>query len=447
MEEYLNTLLAQIRCRKVKDWIGREIRGHLTEQAQANEAAGMPPQEALEAALKDMGDPVETGIGLDRVHRPRLSVSALLVMALISLLSLAAHALLGHLAPGTVPGLRSALWQTGLGFVVMLAFCLLDYSFLARYAWPLSACYFAVLALSALVCSSANGARAFLSVGPLRVSLIYLTLPGVPLYGALLGRLHGGGKQNVLKAVLLLFPLPLLCLRLPCVSQALLLLLLNALLFSLAVFRNWFSVNKKRLLLTFWSALVLTPLLLLGAGVCFHWFATYQTARLQAFFHPGGSYGDYNYVQNLTRQLLRQSRLFGDSGQSFAGLLPGCDADYILAALAASCGIAAALLICALILFLGSRLIGFSLRPQTRRSGTLIGCGCGLVLVSCTVCNLLELLGLMPLTQTFLPFFSRGGTAMVVCYALTGIGLSVHRWQPLLPPDRENAAGTDPAAS
>ena len=57
MEEYLKTLLEQIRCKKARNVVEEEIRGHLEEQIEEYQMAGMDPKEAEKAAVLDMGDP------------------------------------------------------------------------------------------------------------------------------------------------------------------------------------------------------------------------------------------------------------------------------------------------------------------------------------------------------------------------------------------------------
>lgn len=55
MEEYLKTLLEQIRCKKAHASIYHEIRGHIEEQVADNIAEDMSKDDALKAALNDMG--------------------------------------------------------------------------------------------------------------------------------------------------------------------------------------------------------------------------------------------------------------------------------------------------------------------------------------------------------------------------------------------------------
>ena len=88
MEEYLKTLLEQIRCKKARNVVEEEIRGHLEEQIEEYQMAGMDPKEAEKAAVLDMGDPVQTGISLDGIHRPRISWKLVILIGVISLLSI-----------------------------------------------------------------------------------------------------------------------------------------------------------------------------------------------------------------------------------------------------------------------------------------------------------------------------------------------------------------------
>ena len=88
MEEYLKTLLEQIRCKKARSLIEEELRGHLEEQIEENRMSGMEPEEAEKAAVLDMGDPVQTGISLDGIHRPQISWRLVILVGAVSLLSI-----------------------------------------------------------------------------------------------------------------------------------------------------------------------------------------------------------------------------------------------------------------------------------------------------------------------------------------------------------------------
>ena len=82
--DYIGTVMEQVRCKAVHKALGEELEAHIDDCAEAFAAEGLSPEEAEEKAVLTMGDPVETGIQLDRVHRPKfpwaIAVSALLLL-------------------------------------------------------------------------------------------------------------------------------------------------------------------------------------------------------------------------------------------------------------------------------------------------------------------------------------------------------------------------------
>ena len=85
MDEYLKTLLEQIRCKKARPYVKQEFQDHIEDQIEANMQAGMDREQAEREAVRDMGDPVETGISLDSVHRPQVAWKLLGIIVLISI--------------------------------------------------------------------------------------------------------------------------------------------------------------------------------------------------------------------------------------------------------------------------------------------------------------------------------------------------------------------------
>ena len=72
MEAYLEKLLSQIRCKKARPFISEEIKRHIEDQIAENLTEGMDAKTAEEKAVEDMGDPVQVGISLDKIHKPNL---------------------------------------------------------------------------------------------------------------------------------------------------------------------------------------------------------------------------------------------------------------------------------------------------------------------------------------------------------------------------------------
>ena len=86
IQEYLEKVLAQVRVKKIRPILGRELEDHLLLQTRDYQTQGMEDGQAQQQAIADMGDPVMLGKQLDGVHRPLwdipMLVYALLVVAL-----------------------------------------------------------------------------------------------------------------------------------------------------------------------------------------------------------------------------------------------------------------------------------------------------------------------------------------------------------------------------
>ena len=70
-KEYLETLLAQIQEKRARASVLQEVESHIDDQKQAYLSEGMLEELAEEKAVADMGDPIETGIALNQIHRPK----------------------------------------------------------------------------------------------------------------------------------------------------------------------------------------------------------------------------------------------------------------------------------------------------------------------------------------------------------------------------------------
>ena len=66
----------------------KELKDHIEEQRDDYIAEGMTIQEAEEEAVRQMGDPIEVGVSLDRIHRPKMEWELLIYIFLLSILGL-----------------------------------------------------------------------------------------------------------------------------------------------------------------------------------------------------------------------------------------------------------------------------------------------------------------------------------------------------------------------
>ena len=71
LEEYLDSVCEQIRWKRAREGTVQELRTHLLDQTDAYLELGMDEDAAALESVRQMGDPVETGVLLDRIHRPK----------------------------------------------------------------------------------------------------------------------------------------------------------------------------------------------------------------------------------------------------------------------------------------------------------------------------------------------------------------------------------------
>ena len=72
-KKYIQTVTEQIRCKRALPLVTKELEGHIEDQKSDYMKAGMNAEEAEEAAVLEMGDPVEVGVEMDRIHRPKMA--------------------------------------------------------------------------------------------------------------------------------------------------------------------------------------------------------------------------------------------------------------------------------------------------------------------------------------------------------------------------------------
>lgn len=428
MDEYLNTLLEQIRCKKARPYIRQELQNHIEDQIDANLSAGMNKKDAELEAVRDMGDPVEAGISLDRIHRPQIAWKLLLIISLLSIAGVLLQTAIG-LAFGNTEGYSSGRYITHviIGLAVMCGLYLLDYTLLAKYS-KIIALLLIIMCFSTFYFGNMiNGMRYFSFLGyPIPAWSFMLFY--VPVYGSILYKYRDQGYTGLIRAALWMLMPVILVLRLPSITIAGLLLASMLVMLTIAIHKEWFTVQKPLAISAIWCIYLVIPCALLVVLYYSHRFAPYQMARIQAFV----SGSEENYMQNLLHSFLHSSNLIGSNGINVAENLPEFRADYILTCLTSMYGIIPAILLCCVIAVLITAIFHTAFR-QKNQLGMLMGCGCGMVFLISFLVNVLENVCLFPSSMTFLPFISAGGSHIVVSYGLLGIVLSIYKYKNIYP--------------
>ncbi|KAA8501376.1 hypothetical protein FNY66_08495 [Mediterraneibacter catenae] len=386
-EEYIKTLTDQIRCKMARPEVAREIEDHIEDQTRAFMSEGMNRQEAESAALKDMGNPVDAGVELDKVHRPAMPWG---MIALIIVLSVAGYVFQYILNSRNIEAggdgffvSQRQIWFTVFGILVMIAVCFADYTRIAARARELMIGITVLIVLGGQFFSlNINGSRQWI---------------GIP-----------GGWVVTIPLVLML-----------------------------TVYRRWYRLRRKAVLAGIGAFVVGLPLV----TACYYWFfgADYQRERLLFYLSPavGWDKQPQEVVSNgieYVRAILGNSSLIGrGNGVPDIADMPELS-EYLLAGVAGYYGILAAVLLAGLLLFLLFRFLRISLR-QRNQLGMLMGAGCSAAFLIEVGGYLLNNFGIMYMGN-YCPFLTYGGTGTMVTYVLMGIMLSICRYQNTAPERR-----------
>lgn len=431
MEEYIRKLLEQVRFKEAHKSIEGEMRSHIEDQIGDNMSAGMDREEAEKAAVADMGDPVEVGIAMDRVHRPRIAWSVVVIAVLIGIASSIVHELVvfdasAHDIQNSVVGSHVFYTKVLAGLVLMLLIYLIDYTTIAKYSKIIAICLFALLIMEQLGFTM-NGVRYF-GIGHVGVMTASIVVLYVPLFGAILYKYKGGGWLSIIASALWMI-IPVFFVTGFLTSEVKLVMMFSmALQLSIAVYKGWFKVPRIRTIISLWAMITVIPFAILALAYKAGYIDEYYMIRIRAFLFMDS---DYAYTTKVVRSF-NVVELFGGSGKEILGYLPNPNGDYLFLYIANKYGlIAAQAMVVAVLVII---IMGFMASMKSKNQlGLVIGAGCMNVLLLNLVVNCLENAGIMPASYTYLPFFSAGAGNILVAYAFLGIILSIYKYKDAYP--------------
>lgn len=424
LSEYLDTVSEQIRCKRARTMVREELKNHVQEQAEAYEADGMTAPEAMREAVRQMGDPIETGTALNRIHRPQLEWKFLILVLLLSALGLALQYMTCYtgLFGGFSSDLADYFWKrqcffTVAGLGVLAAVYIVDYTILGRYPLLLWFGYFAVIFIIANTHT--------VIMGKVRI-YNYLTL-FLPLYAGVLYRFRSKGYGAVAVCYLLSFMPFFVGLKTILVHGSLELAGGCFLLLLIAVCKGIFHVRKTRTIAALIALPLITFLLLYWKGAELGLLHHYQLARLQYVFSPDML--DYNSNGGIIPYLWESVsgfRMFGSSAAPVPKAMKSLNCDYVVFFVFAKYGIAAGTAMLSILAVTAVKAFSIS-RRQKNRLGFLVGTACSVVLTIQMMVYAAANFGVPLVEPMTIPFLSYGGQSTLVNYILLGLILSVHR--------------------
>lgn len=170
--------------------------------------------------------------------------------------------------------------------------------------------------------------------------------------------------------------------------------------------------------------------LILGPfGVIMVLLKPYRLNRIIGFFDQSSFDQTYNYQIQAARKAIASGGFWGQgfgSGLSKIGSVPEVQTDYIFAGWAEAMGLFGVLLYFALLAFFAWRVLRCAL-TTTNRFASLGSFGFLLAIVGQSLMNVGVVVGVLPTTGVPLPFFSSGGSSIIVTFAMCGFIVGASR--------------------
>lgn len=311
-----------------------------------------------------------------------------------------------------------------IGIFVMAIIFLIDYRLINEGAYLIYGISIALLILVYFYGHSAKGSQRWFAVGGFTFQPSELMKLAIILALARYFDDHKSNEPYTLKELLmplLIVAVPfLLILKQPDLGTGLIIMIV----FSSMVF--FIGINWK-------SAVIVSTGCLISAPLAWFFLKDYQKDRLITFINPDSDPlgAGYHIIQSMiavgSGGLLGKGFLQGSQTQ--LKFLPEQQTDFVFSVFAEEWGFIGAFIL--LVMFMSLILWGLKIALHSRDLlGTLMAFGITALIFWGVFINIGMVLGIVPVVGIPLPFFSYGGSAMVVLMASIGLlmNVSVHRF-------------------
>ena len=420
VKTYLDTVQEQIRWKRARPVVARELEQHLTDQRDAFLEEGADMEAAERMAVEEMGDPVRVGTELDRVHRPKPQWG--LLAATLALALLGGFLRVWLTASGAeyyenIDPTRTAI-SLVMGSGCLLGAYFLDYTWLTRHALGVYIGAVVLGLLSLWLSPMRNNASYYTRY----VALLYPTVYAVWLYAC-----RGKRWRGLLLAVFGCVPLAAIGLLAPYLLAVFLLLVTGLVLLLTAAASDWFGVGRGKTA----AAVVTAAVAIAGSAVWLAWKEGYGQKRLLMFLHPELDPLGNGYQAMSVRTALSVSQWLGEgswseaiSSRPYEWSVPDWNRDFLLTTVVYKLGWLPFLLLVLAVAGLVLWLLWKCLR-QKNQAGRLVALSVIVPLGLQAVFSVMQNLGYL-LFSASMPLVT-GNLPTVVFMGLIGLAMSAFR--------------------
>lgn len=438
--DYLNEVSRQIRCKKAVPMLEKELQAHMEDQRDDYLAQGISEDEAQRLAIQQMGDPVETGKKLDKVHKPGMDWVLLAMIIGLSVFGIVIQRLIfpymDNTNIATTYG-NKTIWYNLTGLGIMIALLFLDYRVLGKRPWL---CYGLYLIGTFLIVQcgkfGTSAGRWFTLPSGYAIAFQagnFCWMMFVPVFAVMVYRFRGQKEKGILKSLGIIVLTNIFMMMLGTYSTAMWFMVQGTCMLVLigACAKGIFG-GRKHLQVGIGVALLLAaPVTFFGTMVCLQnnqiGLAAYQTERLRAMLQPE-KYGDsYAYPTIQARSTVASASFTGTGNLGIFQTRSGAYSDYIINCALSYFGIGVVLLLLVVLTLFLLRVFRISVR-QKNQLGFLLGIATCSILVLKSLCYVGANFGLLPGSAVDMPLLSYGLNNTIANAVMIGLVLSVYRY-------------------
>lgn len=422
--KFIKEVLSCIKDKKIHTSIAVELEDHIECLKEYYTQEGFNEHQAYEKAISDMGEAAQVGKLLNKMHRPRMAWSVLLLMMGIIGIGLIALQVAECYNLYEYHRLFKQIEANVLGIVVLVSVYLLDYRYLEKWAVVGYIAGIGLLLWGQHGGIRVNGIQRWIEIGPITLDSVALAMPILMI--SCIGIVHRLNFKRIKDFMItgLMMITPLLLLMKISFMRASILGICLVVVLNFYIGDEKFKDKRMRL----WAIMYG----ILGGGVAavslILYRQPYRVEQLKVFRHPeldplGAGY------QAMQMKIIRENAaLIG--GENFRAHsiknLPAPTDDVIFTFIVGSMGWLVGIVLIGMVILIMISMIKATM--QIKESyGRLINISITTLLTVQFLYNIGMNLGLLPLTGVPLPFISYGGTNMIVNMALIGIFLSIYR--------------------
>lgn len=428
IKQYLAQVCRHVKARDVHRDIKFEMRSHLDELVEDKVSEGLSEEEAVRAALAQMGDPDQIGKQLHAAHKPVMEWGlATLVAILVGIGLLAMYAMqFAYSDHNNFSGFHFFLKKTiytAVGVLFVIGIYFLDYRKWQKYSWYLYSGTVALMISCIFIGIELNGMKSGIVLGGFYLDIYNLSpyLFMTALAGTLLvkQRKEQGLFNNALqlgKMVLFYAIVPIIL-----YGQANAFLHFISYAFGLMILMLFVAKTYKLFFVCMGSLAAVGAVLITMNPYRY----TYVWERYTSFLNSNAS-EDVNYTLLKSLELIRSAGMWGQGFGVEVTTIRYIYSDMVFTYLIYSLGWAFGIAIVILTLIVIGKVVSMA---RKLKDGYARGLVVGLfsIIGLHFVWNILMSVGLMPMNSTNMPFVSFGGFNGIIELMVMGIVLSVHR--------------------